>query len=91
MEQELDGESDFGRGPAVDPPIRWQTSSPPLFRDVITLPVPLAVTRRYFGVQVQRVQDVVAGVRLRQKYCQVQIETLLRNIFNDIKLVYSTI
>ena len=73
MKEELDIERHSGRRPGVDPTVFERAKLAPLSLILLPLPPPLAVARRHLGVQVQRTEDVAAGVGLRQKQRQVHL------------------
>ena len=76
MEEELNGEGDLGRRPAVDPAVGGQAVPAPFLAALVALPAPPAVASRDLGVLVERAKDVVAGVGLGQEDGKVQVRTL---------------
>ena len=72
MVEELDLELDGGRGPAVDPPVGVGADVAPLLVVAVALPAPLALGGNDLGVAVQRLEDVVGGVRLGQEENEVE-------------------
>ena len=80
MVEELDGEHQVGNGPAVDPAGAVLALSSPLPLLQLPLPYMLTLATHQPGGLVQREEDVVAGVGVRQEGGEVE---LLSGDFED--------
>ena len=80
MVEELDGEHKVGNGPAVDPARAVLALSSPLPLLQLPLPYMLTLATHQPGGLVQREEDVVAGVGVRQEGGEVE---LLSSDFED--------